>query len=53
MSTVLLVRHGLTKLTGPILAGHTPGLMLDDRGVGQAAAVALPTAGLPHIVFRP
>ncbi len=40
MSTVLLVRHGLTAMTGPMLAGHTPGLHLDERGQKQAAAVA-------------
>jgi probable phosphomutase (TIGR03848 family) len=47
MSTVLLVRHGLTAMTGPILAGHTPGLHLDDRGLKQAAAVAARIAALP------
>ena len=31
MTTVLLVRHGLTELTGPVLAGRTPGV----RGVNQ------------------
>src|SRR5260370_37993024 len=40
MTTLLLVRHGLTALTGPVLAGHTPGVHLDERGRGQAAAVA-------------
>ena len=40
MTTVVLVRHGLTHLTGPVLAGWTPGLHLDDRGRQQAAAVA-------------
>ncbi len=40
MTTVVLVRHGLTHLTGPVLAGWTPGLHLDDRGEKQAAAVA-------------
>ena len=40
MTTVVLVRHGLTKLTGPVLAGWTPGLHLDERGEKQAAAVA-------------
>ena len=40
MATVLLLRHGLTAMTGPVLAGHTPGLHLDDRGRAQAAAVA-------------
>ena len=40
MTTVVLVRHGLTALTGPVLAGWTPGLSLDERGQQQAAAVA-------------
>jgi probable phosphomutase (TIGR03848 family) len=47
MSTVVLVRHGLTKLTGPILAGHTPGLHLDERGQAQAHAVAARLAAVP------
>jgi len=47
VSTVLLVRHGLTTMTGPVLAGHTPGVVLDDRGVGQAAALATRLAALP------
>ncbi len=40
MTTLVLVRHGLTHLTGPVLAGWTPGLHLDERGHKQAAAVA-------------
>jgi probable phosphoglycerate mutase len=40
MTTVVLVRHGLTAMTGPVLAGWTPGLHLDERGAAQAAAVA-------------
>jgi probable phosphomutase (TIGR03848 family) len=40
VTTVLLVRHGLTALTGPVLAGRTPGLALDERGQAQAAALA-------------
>jgi probable phosphomutase (TIGR03848 family) len=40
MTTVVLVRHGLTAMTGPVLAGWTPGLHLDERGVAQAAALA-------------
>lgn len=40
MTTVLLVRHGLTPLTGPVLAGWTPGLHLDQRGLDQAAQLA-------------
>ncbi|MDR1998736.1 MAG: MSMEG_4193 family putative phosphomutase, partial [Frankiaceae bacterium] len=47
MSTVLLVRHGLTAMTGPVLAGHTPGVVLDERGVGQAAALATRLGALP------
>jgi len=40
VTTVVLVRHGLTELTGPVLAGWTPGLHLDERGRKQAQAVA-------------
>lgn len=47
MSTLLLVRHGLTHLTGPVLAGRTPGLHLDERGQKQAAAVAERIAAVP------
>ncbi|MEP7180514.1 MAG: MSMEG_4193 family putative phosphomutase [Pseudonocardiales bacterium] len=47
MSTLLLLRHGLTKLTGPVLAGRTPGLHLDERGQAQAVAAAARIAGLP------
>ncbi len=35
----MLVRHGLTAMTGPVLAGWTPGLHLDERG--RASALAL------------
>lgn len=47
MSTVLLVRHGLTAMTGPVLAGWTPGIDLDDRGREQAAALAGRLAPVP------
>ncbi len=47
MPTVLLLRHGLTALTGPVLAGRTPAVHLDDRGLAQAAAVADRLAVLP------
>src|SRR5690242_4361490 len=47
MSTVLLVRHGLTAMTGPVLAGRTPGVHLDDRGEKQASATAERIAALP------
>jgi probable phosphoglycerate mutase len=47
MTTVLLVRHGLTAQTGPVLTGWTPGVHLDDRGRGQADALAARLAALP------
>ena len=47
MSTVLLVRHGLTESTGRVLAGRSPGLHLDDRGRVQAGTVAGQIAVLP------
>jgi probable phosphomutase (TIGR03848 family) len=40
VATVLLVRHGLTPLTGAVLAGHSPGVHLDERGLRQATALA-------------
>jgi len=39
VTTVLLLRHGLTALTGPILSGWTPGLHLDERGRAQVASL--------------
>jgi probable phosphomutase (TIGR03848 family) len=47
VATVLFVRHGLTAMTGPVLAGHTPGLHLDERGQAQARAVAQRLAPVP------
>jgi probable phosphomutase (TIGR03848 family) len=47
MSTLLLVRHGLTELTGPVLTGRAPGVHLDERGQRQATAVAARIAALP------
>ncbi|MCK9898163.1 MSMEG_4193 family putative phosphomutase [Frankia sp. AgB32] len=47
MTTVLLVRHGLTAVTGKILLGWTPGVGLDERGRGQADAVARRLAAVP------
>jgi probable phosphomutase (TIGR03848 family) len=47
MSTVLLVRHGLTAMTGPVLAGWTPEVFLTDRGAEQAAALAQRLAPVP------
>jgi probable phosphomutase (TIGR03848 family) len=40
VTTVLLVRHGLTAVTGQVLSGWTPGISLDERGREQAQALA-------------
>lgn len=40
MTTLVLVRHGLTAVTGRVLSGRLPGHPLDERGRAQAAAVA-------------
>ncbi|MEO8477639.1 MAG: histidine phosphatase family protein [Actinomycetota bacterium] len=40
MTTLFLIRHGLTGLTGTRLYGRTPGIDLDDRGRAQAEALA-------------
>jgi probable phosphoglycerate mutase len=47
VTTLLLVRHGLTRLTGPVLAGWTPDLSLDERGRAQAGALAARLASVP------
>jgi probable phosphomutase (TIGR03848 family) len=47
VATVLFVRHGLTAMTGPVLAGHTPGVHLDDRGRAQAERLAARLAPVP------
>jgi probable phosphomutase (TIGR03848 family) len=47
VTTVLLVRHGLTAATGRTLSGWTPGIDLDERGVAQARALAARLAPLP------
>jgi probable phosphoglycerate mutase len=47
VTTVLLVRHGLTATTGHVLTGWMPGIGLDDRGRAQAAAIAARLASLP------
>ncbi|MGN6521974.1 MAG: MSMEG_4193 family putative phosphomutase [Actinomycetes bacterium] len=56
MPTVLLVRHGRTAANASgQLAGWTPGVLLDDTGRQQAAAVAQRLAALPiaRIVASP
>jgi len=47
VTLVLLVRHGLTAGTGSVLTGRMPGIGLDDRGRGQAAAVGARLADVP------
>lgn len=46
MTTLLLARHGLTDLTGPVLAGWTPGVHLSEEGLRQAKALAARLAEL-------
>lgn len=48
MTTVLLIRHGRTKANADgLLAGWTPGVMLDEAGQKQAIALGERMAGLP------
>jgi probable phosphomutase (TIGR03848 family) len=47
VTTVLLVRHGLTATTGQVLTGWTPGVSLDERGRTQAKALAERLAPVP------
>jgi probable phosphomutase (TIGR03848 family) len=47
MPTVFLLRHGLTAMTGPVLAGRLPGVHLDERGQQQAAEAARRLSVLP------
>jgi broad specificity phosphatase PhoE len=47
VTTVLLVRHGLTAATGHTLSGWTPGIPLDERGTAQARALGARLAALP------
>ncbi|MGC0333050.1 putative phosphomutase (TIGR03848 family) [Streptomyces sp. SAI-170] len=56
MPTLLLVRHGRsTANTAGLLAGWTPGVALDERGLAQAAALPGRLADLPirEIVTSP
>ena len=48
MATVLLVRHGRSSAnSGGILAGRTPGVLLDDVGKEQSQATGTRIAALP------
>jgi probable phosphomutase (TIGR03848 family) len=55
VTTLLLIRHGLTDHTGTRLIGRTPGVSLNDRGRDQAARVAeqLEGFGIRAIVSSP
>src|SRR5256885_11917058 len=46
-TTLVLVRHGVTGETGPILSGRRPGIGLSDKGREQAEAAGRRLAGLP------
>ncbi|MEP7060321.1 MAG: histidine phosphatase family protein [Actinomycetota bacterium] len=46
MTTVFLVRHGLTAQTGTILYGRTEGIPLDHRGMAQAERLVTRFAGV-------
>lgn len=48
MATLILVRHGRsTANTAGVLAGRTPGVVLDERGAAQAAALPGRLDGVP------
>lgn len=48
MTTLILVRHGRTSANREgILAGWTPGVVLDELGIEQAAKAAVRLEGLP------
>ncbi len=46
-TTLILLRHGLTRSTGRILPGRAPGLHLSERGRVQAEAAAAALSELP------
>src|SRR5213083_1596784 len=43
---VVLVRHGVTAQTGPLLSGRLPGIALSEKGVEQAELAASRLASL-------
>jgi probable phosphoglycerate mutase len=47
MTTFFLIRHGRTSWIGHALAGHTPGVGLDETGRLQAQRLATRLAGAP------
>jgi probable phosphomutase (TIGR03848 family) len=44
---VVLVRHGVTAQTGPLLSGRLPGISLSEKGIEQAEFAAARLASLP------
>lgn len=46
MTTIFLIRHGLTALTGTRLYGRAPGIDLDERGRAQAERLVDRFAGV-------
>lgn len=50
-TTLLLVRHALNDWVGDKLAGWTPGVHLNDKGRGQAEALAQRLADWPIAAF--
>jgi probable phosphomutase (TIGR03848 family) len=46
MTTLFLIRHGLTRQTGRIMYGQTGGIELDERGRSEAAALPERFAGV-------
>jgi probable phosphomutase (TIGR03848 family) len=44
---IVLVRHGVTSETGPVLSGRRPGIDLSDEGRAQAEGAADRLAGAP------
>ncbi|MEU3054094.1 histidine phosphatase family protein [Streptomyces griseus] len=51
MPTLILVRHGRsTANTAGVLAGRTPGVLLDERGAAQAEALPARFAGLAPVL---
>ena len=56
MATLFLVRHGRTKANADgILAGWTPGVVLDDVGRRQAETLATRFGSVPvtHARYQP
>src|SRR3954452_16048141 len=44
---LVLVRHGVTEETGPVLSGRRPGIGLSEKGREQAEAAGRRLVGLP------